>query len=314
MLPGSRALLCIVVAFALSVAAPPVVAASADTFVGAWWLWPAALFVVCFAMGVVAVPAGIGGGTLFVPIVAGFFPFHLDFVRAAGLLVALSSALAAGPSLLRRGLADLRLALPFALLASASSIVGAVVGLVLPAPIMEAALGVTILSIGLIMMRARNAEFPMAAPMSPMAVRFQLQGVYHDVANGTQIAWRVHRLTSGALLFVVSGFLGGMFGVGAGWANVPTLNLVMGTPLKIAAGTSGLILSLASSSAAWVYLNNGAVLTVVAAPAVVGMMLGARVGAHLLHVISAAAVRKLVIVLLLFSGLRALLKGLGIWN
>ena len=45
-----------------------------------WWVWPLALFVVCFLLGIVAVPAGIGGGTLFVPIVGSFFPFHLDFV------------------------------------------------------------------------------------------------------------------------------------------------------------------------------------------------------------------------------------------
>ena len=31
--------------------------------------------------GFVAVPSGVGGGVLFVPIVGGFFPFHLDFVR-----------------------------------------------------------------------------------------------------------------------------------------------------------------------------------------------------------------------------------------
>ena len=99
----------------------------------AWWVWPLALFVACFLIGIVAVPAGIGGGTLFVPIIGGFFPFHLDFVRGAGLLVALASALAAAPMLLRGGLASLRLALPLALLASASSIGGALLGLALPA-------------------------------------------------------------------------------------------------------------------------------------------------------------------------------------
>jgi len=61
-----------------------------------WWGWPLTLFVVCFFLGIVAVPAGVGGGVLFVPIVGGFFPFHLDFVRGAGLLVALASALSAG--------------------------------------------------------------------------------------------------------------------------------------------------------------------------------------------------------------------------
>ena len=81
----------------------PAFAADVAASVMPWWGWPLALFVVCFALGIVAVPAGVGGGVLFVPIVGGFFPFHLDFVRGGGLLVALASALAASPGLLRIG-------------------------------------------------------------------------------------------------------------------------------------------------------------------------------------------------------------------
>ena len=103
-----------------------------------------------------------------------------------------------------------------------------------------------------------------------------------------------------------------MFGLGAGWANVPALNLVMGAPLKVAAGSSSFVLSLVDSSAAWVYLNNGAVLPVIAAPSVVGMMLGAKIGARLLVVLKASLIRKLVIAMLLFAGGRALMVGLGI--
>ena len=64
----------------------------------AWWIWPLVLLGVTFVMGIVAVLGGVGGGVLYVPIISGFFPFHLDFVRGTGLLVALSGALAAGPS------------------------------------------------------------------------------------------------------------------------------------------------------------------------------------------------------------------------
>ena len=94
-----------------------------------WWFWPLVLLVFCFILGIVAVLAGVGGGVLYVPLVSGFFPFHLDFVRGAGLLVALAGALAAGPGLLRRNLANLRLALPVALIASVFAIVGAFLGL-----------------------------------------------------------------------------------------------------------------------------------------------------------------------------------------
>lgn len=128
-----------------------------------WWFWPLALFATCFLIGIVAVPAGIGGGTLFVPIIGGFFPFHLDFVRGAGLMVALASALAAGPMLLRGGLSSLRLALPLALLASISSIAGALLGLALPASVIQTALGLIVLGIVTLMLVSKKSEFPVVS-------------------------------------------------------------------------------------------------------------------------------------------------------
>jgi uncharacterized protein len=278
-----------------------------------WWFWPLALFITCFLIGIVAVPAGIGGGTLFVPIIGGFFPFHLDFVRGAGLLVALASALAAGPYLLRGGLASLRLALPLALLACMSSIAGALLGLALPASTIQIALGVIVLGIVALMLVSKKSEFPQVPTPDRLSSALGIHGVFIDGASGRAIDWQVHRTPLGLVLFLAIGVMAGMFGIGAGWANVPALNLLMGAPLKVSAGTSGLVLSLVDSSAAWVYMNRGAVLPMIAVPSVVGMMLGARLGARLLHVLKASIIRKMVIALLLFAGIRALLKGLAIW-
>ena len=280
----------------------------------AWWVWPVALFAVCFLLGIIAVPAGVGGGVLFVPIVAGFFPFHLDFVRGAGLLVALSGALAAGPRLLEGGFARLRLALPLALVASTSSIAGALIGLALPVQAVQVALGLTILGIAAIMAKARNTEFPHVEKPDSLARALRIHGILRDPATGREVSWTVHRTPQALVLFAGIGILAGLFGLGAGWANLPVLNLVMGAPLKISAGTSSFILSLVDSSAAWIYLNQGAVLPLIAAPSVFGMMLGARIGAHALGIVKAATIRRLVLVLLFFAGLRALGKGLGVWT
>ncbi|WP_119289967.1 sulfite exporter TauE/SafE family protein [Azohydromonas sediminis] len=297
----------------LAAAALPAHAASAAAPGTPWWVWPLALFVACFLMGIVAVPAGIGGGTLFVPIVGGFFPFHLDFVRGAGLLVALASALAAAPTLMRSGLASVRLALPLALLASASSIAGALLGLALPVAVVQTALGVIVLGIVALMFLAKKSEFPHVERPDALGRALQLHGVFTDGATGRRVEWQVHRTPLGLVVFLGIGVLAGMFGIGAGWANVPALNLLMGAPLKVSAGTSGLVLSLVDSSAAWVYVNKGAVLPMIAVPSVVGMMLGAKIGARLLTVLKASVIRKMVIALLLFAGVRALLKGLGVW-
>jgi uncharacterized membrane protein YfcA len=277
-----------------------------------WWAWALILFVTTFAMGIVAVVGGIGGGVLFVPIVGGFFPFHLDFVRGAGLMIALCSALAAGPGLLRSGLASLRLAMPLALAGSVGGILGALVGLALPTQVVQFALGITILAIAALMWGTRHSGGGGSHAADRWAHALGLHGRYYDPAAGHEVEWRARRTAPGLVVFFGIGIVGGLFGLGAGWANVPALNLLMGIPLKLAVGTSGLAISIINTSAAWVYMNKGALLPVLIVPSILGVMLGARVGVRLLKDIKAAAARNLIIGVLVLSGARSLLQGLGI--
>jgi len=277
-----------------------------------WWSWPLILWAVTFAMGVVAVLGGVGGGVLFVPIISGFFPFHLDFVRGCGLLVALSGALAAGPGLLKLNLASLRLAIPVALIASSCAIVGAMIGLALPTDVVQTALGATILGIVLLMLLAKKSVLPDVKQADNLSSALRICGVYTEESTGEVVNWKIHRTAKGLLLFIGIGVMAGMFGLGAGWANVPVLNLLMGAPLKISVATSKFLLSITDTSAAWIYLNNGCVIPMMVVPSVVGIMLGSFVGVRILRVAKPSFVRWVVIVLLLFAGAKALTKGLGL--
>ncbi|MFN3505186.1 MAG: sulfite exporter TauE/SafE family protein [Caldimicrobium sp.] len=279
-----------------------------------WWVWPLLLFIATFILGIIAVLGGVGGGVLFVPIVGGFFPFNLDFVRGAGLLVALSGALAAGPGLLKRGLADLRLAIPLAVIASSSAIVGAMIGLSLPKNVVNILLGLTILGIVVIMLLAKKSEFPEVKKADTLSQALKIYGIYYEPTTGKEIEWKVHRTPIGLCFFVIIGIMAGMFGLGAGWANVPVINLLMGAPLKVSVSTSKFLLSITDTSAAWIYLNSGAIIPIIVVPSIVGIMLGSIVGVRVLAVAKPKVIRWVVIGLLAFSGLRALLKGLGIWT
>ncbi len=277
-----------------------------------WWYWPVVLFIVTFVMGIFAVLGGIGGGVLYVPIISGFFPFHLDFVRGTGLLVALSGALAAGPGLLRMNLASLRLAIPVALIASTCAIVGAMIGLALPTKIVQTLLGATILGIVVIMITAKKSEFPDVPKADALSSALRICGVYTEASTGQTIDWKIHRTPLGLTLFIIIGVMAGMFGLGAGWANVPVLNLVMGVPIKISVATSKFLLSITDTSAAWIYLNKGCVIPMMVVPSLVGIMLGSFVGVRILKVAKPAFIRWIVIAILAFAGIKALTKGLGI--
>ncbi len=279
-----------------------------------WWFWPLSLFFVTFILGIVAVLGGVGGGVLFVPIVGGFFPFHLDFVRGAGLLVALAGALAAGPGLLMKNLADLRLALPFALIASICAIAGAMIGLALPTNVVQIALGICILFIVAIMVKAKKSEYPEVKKQDALSTALRLNGVYYEISTGHTINWKIHKTPQGLAIFILIGIMAGMFGLGAGWANVPVLNLLLGAPLKVSVATSKFLLSITDASAAWIYINNGAVLPMIVVPSIIGMMLGSMLGVRILARTKPAAIRNIVVTMLFLAGLRALLKGLGIWT
>jgi uncharacterized membrane protein YfcA len=310
----------LVLSFVIFILSCPVLASAAESAaVGssdtAWWFWPVVLFVFCLALGILAVMAGVGGGVLYVPLVSGFFPFHIDFVRGIGLMVALAGALAAGPGLLRRNLANLRLALPVALIASTFSIIGAMLGLYLSSlnpDIIQVCLGSTIVGIALLLLFSKNTEKPVVTKQDAIGLALGLGGVYWDDGARESVEWKTHRTLLGLFLFILIGLLAGMFGLGAGWANVPVLNLLMGVPLKVSVATSKFLLSITDTSAAWIYLNRGCVIPLIGVPSIVGLMLGSLIGVKILAVAKPKMIRYVVITVLFFAGLKAIDKGLGL--
>ena len=280
-----------------------------------WWIWPILLFGLTFFIGVGGVMAGIGGGVLFVPLVSGFFPFHIDFVRGAGLMIALGSSLAAAPNLLKTNVASLKLALPAALIASGFSIIGALSGLWLsqinPAYI-QISLGILIFLIVLLMLFSSNTLYPEVKSGNILTEALELNGVFYEPTLNRQVSWSVHRTAKGLTAFSLSGFLSGMFGLGAGWANVPIFNLIMGAPLKISVATSSFALSITDTTAIWIYFNQGAILPIIVIPSLAGVMIGGNIGGHLLPKVDPSQTRKFVIGILALAAFSSLLKGIWI--
>jgi uncharacterized membrane protein YfcA len=276
------------------------------------WVWAALLFVLCLVMGVLAVMAGVGGGVLFVPFVGTFFPFHMDFVRGASLFVALAGATTASGGLMHKGLTFPRVVLPISVAATAAAVAGAMVGLALPENTLRILLGLTIGGICVVMGVTKRSEFPEVLRQDALSRHLGVRGSYFEPSMDRDVEWQAHRMPTGILLFVGIGFLGGMFGLGAGWANVPVLNLVIGAPLKVAVSSSLLVISMSSTAPACIYLNSGAVLPLITVPAVLGMMLGSRLGVRLMARTRPRIIRYFVLSLLGAAGLMSLLKGLGV--
>lgn len=237
----------------------------------------------------------MGGAVLFVPLVSSLLPIHIDLVRGTGLFVAFAGALSAAPVTLNRSLSRITVALPFALSASLGSILGALVGVGLEARAVKLWLGILLFFV--VILTAVTTR------------RLEPEGK-GDAQKLDYSDWWPRNRVPATVLFFGIGFLGGVFGIGAGWANVPLLVALCGAPLRVAAATSGLIILANSATASWIYLAEGAVDPLLTIAAVAGMIIGGRTGAKLLHAVPQGVIRWVVLALLVVAGGRSIWEAL----
>ena len=102
------------------------------------------------------------------------------------------------------------------------------------------------------MLSASKSELPHVEQSDSLSTALRITGIYYEPSMNRDIPWKIHRTWPGLFSFIIIGFMAGMFGLGAGWANVPVLNLLMGAPLKISVATSKFLLSITDTSAAWI--------------------------------------------------------------
>ncbi len=282
-----------------------------------WWLWPLALLIVSLGIGFISPISGLGGGVLFTSVLSAFFPFSIDFIRGTGLVVPLTTALSSAPYLTERGMANLRIAAPLATVSLVFSVFGSVAGLYVSDSFptgkyyIRIALGLVILMIFFVMVKSERVEFPEVEFIDSISRKLGLEGKYYESNVGRVVEYRATNLLKAIPAFAAVGFIAGMFGLGAGWANVPVLNLVMGLPIKVATSTSMIIITLNDSTAVWVYLSRGAVLPILALPSIIGITVGARIGARVAVKAKPKSVRYAVMAILLFAAISTIIKGLS---
>ncbi len=282
-----------------------------------WWFWPLFLFFFTLLIGIISPVSGVGGGVLYVPLATVLTPFNVDFIRGAGLVMAVTSALTSVPYLVRKGLANIRLFAVIAPIMVITSVLGGMAGLWVTNAIpsgkyyVKLLLGIIILLVFFIMLLSKKLEFPEVKDeeIDSWSKKLGIFGEWYEPSLERIVHYRIKNLPIGVFMFGIIGFIAGMFGLGAGWANVPLLNMIMGAPIKVATATSMLIIT-ANAPAIGIYLAKGAVLPVVIVPSILGITIGARIGAKIAEIIKPAFVRWLVIGVLFLAGILNIIKGL----
>lgn len=274
--------------------------------------------VISIFIGIVAVLGGVGGAVVFTPLMMGFTPINSFVIRATGLLVAMAGSLIAARPFLNRGLANIRLLLVAGVPYAVFAVIGALLAGYLEETagdtgdaIIRLALGVLMLGIsGLIFFAGKRVEYPEVTKVDGITERLALATSYYEESLRKVVSYKIARAPVGIVLFCFVGFISGLFGLGAGWAMVPTLNLVMLAPLKVAAASSKVLIGIGDTAAVWPYMMDGAIFALFAVPCVLGMVIGTVIGAKIMLRVKVGFVRWLVILLMCGAGVKSVLDGI----
>ena len=275
-------------------------------------------FLISVLIAIVAVIAGVGGGVIFTPLLLAFTSFDTLLIRSTGLVVAMFSGLISTGPLMRKGLADIKLVLLGAIPIIVGGMTGSFTAIYLAQRLGDQSDGIIRLLLGLMLLfiagifvtKSSSSDYPSKKRVESFSQFLKLRKTYWESSLGSYVSYRATNVKISIFLFLMIGFTGGFFGLGGGWAAVPLLNLVMSIPIKVATGSSGVILALGNAAAIWPYINAGALIGVIAAPWMLGQVIGGLIGANLLTSLRASSVRVILIIILFASSLKLVARGL----
>ena len=267
--------------------------------------------VLCTSLGagVVGAILGLGGGILLVPILTIFYGVDLHYAMGASIISVIATSSGAAASYLRTGLSNLRVGLFLVVATITGALTGAFLAGVVPTRWLELILGLALTYSAYTTIRQLADELPEDVSTDGLAIRFDLEGTYHDVRLQRDISYRARNVAGGFVAMYGAGVLSGMLGIGSGAFKVLAMDYLMRLPMKVSTATSNFMIGLTAAASAGIYFSRGLAIALVAAGLdVTGAYLGTQVMAHMRN----TTVRKLFLPIVVYLALSMILRGLGI--
>lgn len=265
-------------------------------------------FTVSFVAGLFGSLVGVGGGIIVVPALTLLLGVDIRYAIGASIVSVIATSSGAAASYVKRGIANLRVAMFLEVATAAGAIIGALIAGIAPGRILFALFGLVLIYTAWSMLRKKTAG-ERVLPPDPLADRLRLHGSYYDDSEKREISYRVSRTRFGFSISGVAGLLSGLLGIGGGAIKVPMMHLAMGMPLKTCTATSNFMIGVTAAASAMVYFMRGDVLPFIAAPVAAGVLLGAMAGSQLMTRLRNEWIKWLFVGVLIFTSIQMIWKG-----
>ena len=269
------------------------------------------IFAISVAAGLIGALAGVGGGILVIPALT--IGFGVDFRLAVGasIVSVIATSSGAAAAYVRDRMTDMRVGMFLELATTTGAVCGALLAAAVAPAALYVLLGVVLLGSAGMQATRMGEETPPTGSPSRLASTLRLESSYPDRKLGREVAYSARRIPLGFVLMWIAGLVSGLLGIGSGVLKVLAMDGAMRLPMKVSSATSNFMIGVTAASSAGIYLGRGDVDPQIAAPAALGVLAGALLGARLLHRITNRTVRFVFLPVLVAVGLETIGRGLG---
>lgn len=265
--------------------------------------------------GLLGSTLGVGGGILIVPMLT--LALHLPIHIAVGssLVAIVATSCTAASIYTKNRLTNVKLGLLLETATAPGAIVGGLVVALLASSLLSALFGVILIYVAYTMLVRQSpiAEGNSAKSDDAPANSSQwLSNSYYDRSLSKLVTYKVSHIPQGLGAGFFSGALSSLLGIGGGVVQVPILNMVMGLPMKPTIATSTFMIAITATVGALIHYYHGHVYPIIVAPLIVGVFLGARLGAELAQRMKAVLLRRIFGVFLFVTALLMFLRAANI--
>jgi len=272
------------------------------------------IILIAFLAGFMGAIFGIGGGSILVPLLDLLLPIDIHWIIPASLICTVVTAMSSNIVYLKKGLTNVRLATVLIPMSAVGAFVGTHMMMTLNQNVLRGIFGIFLLFSAYNVWRKsiKRKTSTSSGKRVFKSVSSFFSDSYYDKAFGDNITYSPTNVSIGALLTFFGGFLSALLGIGGGIINMPILLLILGLPPKAAAALSLFLISLNGAIGGTIYLVKGFVDPFIVAPAVIGILMGVKLGTSVIISIRDVTLKKLIAIFFLIMGLRMIITALGI--
>jgi uncharacterized protein len=218
---------------------------------------------------------GIGGGVFLIPLLNVGLGLPLTTASGISLMTVIATSNVVAASSASRRVVNLRLGMLLQVAAVAGGLSGALIVERLEVRTLYVIFASVTAVIAVVMLtRLDRRNVILDSSIDPGA----LGGRFYEDESGREVVYRVRRLPTALGVSLAGGVISGLLGIGGGILQVPALNAWCGVPMRAAAATTAAMIGITALGSAPIYYARGHVVAPLAAAAVLGVLLGSRLG------------------------------------